>query len=1750
MATNDGKGGGGQQLDPETLKTVKDLTQQIATHVGETTDDFRQQAQIMAGLSASFKKMAEGAAGTATGMQSMSAENIQKISEEAKKAAANMDDFDKGLKKATDALGGKFMKAATTAAGALTGLRQGFKNLYAILKSGTGIFSSVVGGLFSIGKAIIGIPLGIFKKFVDMADAGGGGNELFTAYEKVRETFGAFSSVSSKAIISTSKNMMGMSEGGLHSMSVFGNLAEIMTKVTAVAQAMGPQFAKNADEFMKNGKAILYYQKGLGISDDMMGAIAIKAGMMGETITKQLNDMTKQSYALAKGFGLDAKVISRDMGKALQDLAHFGHLSQKELGIAAAYSNKLGISVDKLTSLMDKFSTFDAAAESAANLGEQFGVNVDAMALMSEQNPAKKLDLLRKAFMDTGKDLSKLTFQERQFIQQQTGMDAATFDAAMSQKNATVSLDKMTSAAEKAETAQLNQTAAMKQLAAATERIAQQGSNAKGFFGKLVDGFKQGVENSKEFKQVMENIKKEFVDITTFGKKMGATFVESFPGVKKLLEGAAAVFNPKSLKTTTDKVTELFNKFTAKEGGVLGNFKEFMSGKGGLKEIFLDFFDKSTPAGKQFLEGLGEFWQTVLKLMGEGVKWVIQEVAVILKKVLDFLKDPKMPEVGGVDTKPWMKPFLDIFEVLKKDLLPVLKDFASFLWDKLKEAATSPTGLKVIGGALAIVLGPAILGGIAAGLSSGLMSAGIKGIADGLSGKGGGKSPLTDAVAAGQKASAAAPTATASATQVSQQVQQMSSAVPDKDGTQKLQEAGKTKIDWPSVKNFLLGLAGVMAIGLASFYAALQIVKGEKAADVALAAVAFKAIAMTMPPLVSMAEEMQKAKGLDLKTIGMTLAAIAPIIGVGLLAFLGALKLVKGYKAGDILSAAFLLGAMVPILGGALLLAEAASKLKVDPASTLVGLLAAGAVVAAAAGVGFLAIKALGGFKMSQVAVTVAAMAGMELLFLGAGLLALAAAGLGAAVIGTGGFGGAALIVGLEAAALVILAAALAAYSTVKLLGKFKMSQVSVTIAAMAGMELLFAGAAALVVALTAAGFVGAVGWLGLMAGLGASATLLDYIADTSVRLMKKFKSIEFESITKMQIIMSTMSELFGEAMKMIVELELIGLATLTLVGAASLVTGAAVVEKVIDKMTTTAVDVMKELNKVKGNPEEIKTKAESFAMIIKSITEMASTIGDVASKFDSGGVTGLISNMLDGLFKRKNPVNELIDTLIQGKDGKGGIKSIVEAVGNAVKDVPQGSLDKGKAVAEILGALGNLLKSLAGPAESVLKEAPSWRDFGDKKRRALEDAMGNMTNLLTAVLEQSGKLITGIVDTLSGVDDAGLKALKEGGPAIGGILSAIGQLLNAVKAPDIKVEGGMTSNVGTGNITNIIDVKVPTITSMLEGLQEKLPGLVNAVVNSAKLVPADEEFKKKIETLKTMFEAFEPITSMVQSMVESSKDKDKIQDKPVQEMLAKLQGFFWTIREGGKGGDGAIRNVMGHINDIYNDVKGYDVKLQEKTLSGAVDAIKDIGSMMGEIDVDIDEKELLTSMLSLNDGLVAFETVLPTLGKTLDSLLKTMGIGERGGSIFDSFKLFQDSFGGFDPKSTISAFSDMGDTLDAAQKMIEKVNELNDTLADEGGNTIKITSILDSLSRNLGLGGGGKYTIKNRDVSIKVDLKVVMEAGKVESVILQRADSVIRDKINALVGRDKQEITDELDDDAYVKYTGPSTYRSAKFDR
>jgi hypothetical protein len=616
----------------------------------------------------------------------------------------------------------KFPKSVAVATGALLGFKQGVANVLALGKGVIGFASTFVDWFGNIAASVISFPLKMFEAFIDLAAKSGGGmDELAVAIEKLRAQFGYLTGPTNKAIISTSKELKGFSDTGLSAWRVFGTLAERLDYLREIATEMGGTFGVVRKEFEENGGAILAYQKGLGISKEDMKGIGRNAISMGQKTTVALKDMTKQSYALGDAFGLDAKLISRDMSKAMTDVKHFGGATVKSIGEASAYARKLGLELKDITGTLDAFETFDSAAENAAKLSQAFGTNIDAFKMMEEQDPGKQLDMLRKSFRDAGVDASNFNRAQLKLVTGATGLDESTVKTALSMKNQGASMSEIQKKSGEAEKKTMTQAQAMGTLADAIERMTKSGVAQKGgFWDMFVHGFLGGIQQSKEFRTIMVNIKRALEETYRQGVRLGRMFVDMFPGVQDFLGGIGDFFQPAKFKTMVGGVVDVLRDWmaglTSDNGPAsFGNLMDKIQGK------FFDFFNSETSSGKRMITGFKTFLKTIATVIAEGIKLFIPKITEGLKSVTELITDPKKFLAGAKSggsagmsiVMEIIDPIIKAFDnpVMMNNLWKAIKGFASVLFDKLMDLLYAGAKAMPVKGWVAIgavLFGPAV----------------------------------------------------------------------------------------------------------------------------------------------------------------------------------------------------------------------------------------------------------------------------------------------------------------------------------------------------------------------------------------------------------------------------------------------------------------------------------------------------------------------------------------------------------------------------------------------------------------------------------------------------------------------------------------------------------------------------------------------------------------------------------------------------------------------------------------------------------------------------------------------------------------------------------------------------------------------------------------------------------------------------------------------------------------------------------
>jgi hypothetical protein len=174
----------------------------------------------------------------------------------------------------------------------------------------------------------------------------------------------------------------------------------------------------------------------------------------------------------------------------------------------------------------------------------------------------ERLEYIRKQYEKTGRTFEQLDRQSQQYMATTIGMTQEEAALAFAQNNRGVGLDQIKKKSAEAEKKQLTQAEALQKLAGSIERLVKGGGGGvTTLFEAFTKGFETAIFRSRDFRQIMRNIRQILRTTRLAGMQVGRAFVEMFPGVKNILGGLADLFNPTRWKATMRKVVEVFKDF-------------------------------------------------------------------------------------------------------------------------------------------------------------------------------------------------------------------------------------------------------------------------------------------------------------------------------------------------------------------------------------------------------------------------------------------------------------------------------------------------------------------------------------------------------------------------------------------------------------------------------------------------------------------------------------------------------------------------------------------------------------------------------------------------------------------------------------------------------------------------------------------------------------------------------------------------------------------------------------------------------------------------------------------------------------------------------------------------------------------------------------------------------------------------------------------------------------------------------------
>lgn len=586
---------------------------------------------------------------------------------------------------------------------------------------------------------------------------------LATAMERIREKFGSFNENTSRRTREAFENLGSTIRTTRENAAAFGSkfapgfegaeqrlnkVLEIATDLSPVIDLLGQQFNDAADQ--------MYLLKdGLAFSGEALQQTAVLSQLAGKSLRGFSEEIMATINKIGKNFGVSTKVLGADVGKALTNFKMLGRMTGdyvKEITKAAVFTRKLGIELNELAGLVDKFDEFEGGAEAAAQLAQGFGMVVDPLKMMGmEVGP--RLQELQRAFMATGRSIESMSRQERKLLAETAGLTEQQALLAFSSKGMSMSYDEIASGAESATKGQKTMDQIMNEVLDNIPNIIVGFKAATGFIEAFMEGVMTGF--GKELLPTLTYLAKKLGEVFSIGMKVGSLLFDTiFPKDPKtqtrpLLEAIKGIAD--MFVTIADSIRYLFDDsldpqldMSEKIAVAMGRIVEAIQG------AFGKLFDSIS---------IGDIFAKAIKFMADlasgFVKWLAgpNGLSSISKSLRGAFKRKEEGAEGGGISGSLLDGLGQALETLKTELPklgPQLLDFGGALMEMLFDFFTNfdVAGLFVAGGPILAILGDIVSnffttlgtlfgggGGAAAGATAAAGAAGSKmqmGVGEGI----------------------------------------------------------------------------------------------------------------------------------------------------------------------------------------------------------------------------------------------------------------------------------------------------------------------------------------------------------------------------------------------------------------------------------------------------------------------------------------------------------------------------------------------------------------------------------------------------------------------------------------------------------------------------------------------------------------------------------------------------------------------------------------------------------------------------------------------------------------------------------------------------------------------------------------------------------------------------------------------------------------------------------------------------------
>ena len=502
---------------------------------------------------------------------------------------------------------------------ALTGAMAGFLGGVGMAKTVLVGFGGIIKTVFNVGRAAVGAfsrTIGVFLSFFTNAlNSQGGGTGLFEAIQDVKREFGALQDVSAQAVFGVVRTLRGLPRS-LEGVGIL--LADALKNATEFATNLGPLFLKFAEnEF---NQATFLFIKGLGMTDEQLRQLVADTRATGESFNDMGLRMARTSAAIGAAVGVAAKTIAKEMIVAKTNIKAFGNLTDEEIGLAVGRFQSLGLEVEDVLGMFDKFATFESAADTVSQLTAAFGVQLDVFSLVKSDNPADTLDEIRRAFQRSGQSVENFDRRQLSLLGSRLDMDDSMIRLALSSENAGMSMEEIAAGAEASGEATKSLEEVLQDLTNQIARTRLQGQQFNGFLEAMNAGITRGIRRFLRHTGVLRRYRRSLRETYRGFSRLTRAVLDAMPGMDLFIGAIREIFDPDRFRTFIDGFKKSLVELVTNGGSDFESFAERMKG------LFIDVFSDGGEVFTNFVKGGKRLLITLGNVLRSGFVFLSEQV--------------------------------------------------------------------------------------------------------------------------------------------------------------------------------------------------------------------------------------------------------------------------------------------------------------------------------------------------------------------------------------------------------------------------------------------------------------------------------------------------------------------------------------------------------------------------------------------------------------------------------------------------------------------------------------------------------------------------------------------------------------------------------------------------------------------------------------------------------------------------------------------------------------------------------------------------------------------------------------------------------------------------------------------------------------------------------------------------------------------------------------------------------------------